>query len=195
MPNNETSSEPFSRMLKNVLDNGSLYTAMWIGLLFIMATYLYLPSKFSSVVGIILCIAMWKYDDWRPERKLYDAIDRVDVAFLTSYLNRGGNINFRSIMGTTMLHVASAKGNIDIISLLMKYNADLNALTNSNKSPLHFAVMKEHILVIDLLLKNGAEIDIIDSEGKTPYDLAVQLRYSEIADLLASSKVHTSQSL
>lgn len=192
MPNNETSNEPFSRMLKNVLDNGPLYTAMWIVIFFITSTYLYLPSRFSGVVGTILVIVMWKYDDWRPERKLYDAIDRVDVVFLTSYLDKGGNINFRSIMGTTMLHVASAKGNIDIMNLLITYNADLDSLTNSNKSPLHFAVTKEHIIVVDLLIKNGAKIDIVDDEGKTPYDLAIQLNQSEIADLLAASKANKS---
>lgn len=182
MSNHQPTSLVFERMLKNILSNGPFYTAMWAGILFTATTYLYLPAQFSSIIGGILIFSLWSYDSWRPERKLYDAIKKDDTKFLKSYLEKDKNVNFKSIEGFTMIHIACIQESIEIVDLLTKYGADVNVITIYGETPLHFAVSKVNIALVSLLIRCGAKVDLKDDEGKTPYDWAIQLNHIEIAE-------------
>lgn len=182
MSNHQPTSLVFERMLKNILSNGLLYTTMWVGILFTATTYLYLPAQFSSIIGGILIVSLWNYDSWRPERKLYDAVKRDDTKFLKSYLEKYKSVNFKSIEGFTMIHIACIQENVEIVNLLIGYGADVNVITIYGETPLHFAVSKANIALVALLIRCGAEVDFKDDEGKTPYDWAIQLNHMEIAE-------------
>lgn len=184
MVNQPTTSSTFDQMFKNILSNGPFYTAMWAGILFTAATYLYLPARFSSIIGSLLIIGLLNYHKWRPERKLHDAVKNDGITFLESYLKKGKNVDFKNIDGTTMLHIACMQDKIDIAHLLIQYGADINTITIYSDTPLFYAVSKRNLPLVSLLLKCGAKIDLKNDEGKTPYDLAVQLHHLEIAEIL-----------
>ncbi len=77
--------------------------------------------------------------------------------------------NFKAKDGITMLHVASKKGNVDIVNYLLKLNVQLNEQERIfNKTPLHYAVKNYHYPVVTLLLEYNANPNIKDSHGKTP---------------------------
>jgi ankyrin repeat protein len=184
MVNQQPTSPTFDRMFKNILSNGPFYTAMWAGLLLTASTYLYLPARFSSVIGSLLIISLLNYDKWRPERKPHDAVKNGDITYVESYLKKGKNVDLKSIGGITMLHIACMEDKVDIVDLLIQYGADINATTIYSDTPLLYAVGKRNLSLVSLLLRYDAKTNLKNDEGKTPYDLAIQLDQIEIAEIL-----------
>lgn len=56
-------------------------------------------------------------------------------------------------MGFTPLHVAGAHGNLDLVKLLIKYNANFYALTKDNKTVLDVAIENEQTEVVNYFLQ------------------------------------------
>lgn len=76
------------------------------------------------------------------------------------------NIN-TSTYGWTALSEASHEGNIDIVSLLLKNGADVNALNEGGSTPLMLASMQGHVEIVKLLVKNGADVNLTNKDGFT----------------------------
>lgn len=68
--------------------------------------------------------------------------------------------------GNTTLHVAAKQGFLEIVQLLWKYGADLDARNRLNQTPLHLATANDHSDVVELLIEYGADINAADSNGK-----------------------------
>lgn len=90
-------------------------------------------------------------------------------------LNNGANINLISFdkesgYGWTPLVLAirflGKKTTEEIIELLLKYGADVNIKSSSNKSPLYFAAKKENKKIVKLILDYGADIKTIYKDKK-----------------------------
>ena len=82
--------------------------------------------------------------------------------------------------------------------IFLKYEADVNAETNGERTPLHVAVLGEnrevvkvhdpHLVrssfrldVLQLLLKEGAYLNAVDTDGNTPLHIAAIVGASKIA--------------
>jgi ankyrin repeat protein len=63
----------------------------------------------------------------------------------------------RACDGSSSLHVASLKGHLDIVNLLIKNNADVNIRDENHITPLHVAAQQGHVFIIETLLKAGAD--------------------------------------
>ena len=55
----------------------------------------------------------------------------------------------------TALHIAAARGYVDIVLLLIEKGADINARTINDSTPLSFAVVNNHPEVVELLREAG----------------------------------------
>ena len=55
--------------------------------------------------------------------------------------------------GSSPLYIASQNGHTDIISLLLKANANLNRQRDDDTSPLYIASQQGHTDIVSLLLK------------------------------------------
>ena len=64
--------------------------------------------------------------------------------------------------GTTPLHEAAEKGNMEIVKLILDCGAEVDAKDKYLHTPLFKAVWFRHLEVVALLLKNGADIQIRD---------------------------------
>jgi hypothetical protein len=111
------------------------------------------------------------------ENNIYEAsilylAARFDKKNITQFLlshgaevdNSGGNR-----LGETPLHVAAQKGNIEIVKLLIKYKADVNARANhanGGYTPLCLAMGARHHQVVMTLIANGATSEAIGWEYK-----------------------------
>jgi ankyrin repeat protein len=90
------------------------------------------------------------------------------------------DVNMRSEeTGATALRIAVSRDNVDIIKVLLKYNANPNIVDNCGNTPLQDIVLqfkdktkknKEVCLEIaTLLLEAGADPDIKNNYGETPF--------------------------
>ena len=71
------------------------------------------------------------------------------------------NVCAESLEKHTPLHRAAWSGRTDVVQVLIKHNANINAVDCGGDTPLHDAAMRNHYnSVIEALLHGGADINI-----------------------------------
>ena len=98
------------------------------------------------------------------------------------------------IWGKAALHLAAARGHIDVAKELLAAGADPNAMSVRTKiltgeAPLHIAARNGHVDMCRVLLAGGAkpdlrQIDRYDAPGRFPLQLAVEGNHMEVLRLL-----------
>jgi ankyrin repeat protein len=81
---------------------------------------------------------------------------------------------------------------LDILKLLLAYEADPNQRGLNDYTPLHMAVSERNLPAVQLLLESGADPRLrtrID-DYETPRELAEKANLGQIADLLAAYEMH-----
>jgi len=81
------------------------------------------------------------------------------------------NINSKTPLGTTPLHVACIRGDADAVRVLLLVGADCNASGEAGYTPLHEAVAQGSWQVLSELLSAGANLEIRNDDGQTSLDL------------------------
>ncbi|TTX06316.1 Ankyrin repeat domain-containing protein 46 [Bagarius yarrelli] len=92
-----------------------------------------------------------------------------DVIYAKRLLETGSDPNARDCRGRSGMHLAAARGNVEICRLLHKFGADLLATDAQGNTALH---MCGHVDTIQFLVSNGLKIDICNHNGATPLVLA-----------------------
>ena len=77
-------------------------------------------------------------------------------------------VNCTNSDGFTPLHLASSEGHANMIDVLIKAGAQVDARTNNFRTPLHIACLRGNLNVIQTLVANGADINAKDIESNTP---------------------------
>lgn len=70
--------------------------------------------------------------------------------------------------GNTLLHYAANRGYLDIVTLLLKKGADINARDKDGRTPLHEAMAYRRYDVARFLVENGADMTLKNKNGETP---------------------------
>lgn len=86
--------------------------------------------------------------------------------------------------GKTALHVATAHDRADIVSLLLKHDAAVQACSDGGWTPLHNACDKGCEEIVRILLRAGAPINSQLLNGVTPLHLAAQGGHREVVECL-----------
>ena len=85
--------------------------------------------------------------------------ETMDLALMELLIEIGANVNMKEYYtGKTALHYAADMGHLEIVTLLLEHDADINVKNNRGTNALHFAVEKGHLEVVQLLLDNGVDI-------------------------------------
>ena len=101
-----------------------------------------------------------------------------------AYVNQAINAAFGVNM-VPLLHCAVAKGNIELIHLLINHGANIHVRDNNYRTVLHVAVLSgDRPDVIEMLINKGAVVDSRDINGTTPLFWAVQKNFNESAQKL-----------
>jgi len=79
---------------------------------------------------------------------------------------------------------ASIEGQLDIVKLLIKAGADINAKNEYGDTPLIVASRYNQMDIVKLLIKAGADINIKNKGGNTALMIAFRYGYEDIVDLL-----------
>lgn len=81
------------------------------------------------------------------------------------------SINFTHI---TLMHLASIANNVDVVRILISYDANVNAKTKPlGATPLHLASDQGNLEVVKVLLYHNADVNAKTDEGWTPLQLAL----------------------
>jgi hypothetical protein len=88
-------------------------------------------------------------------------------------LARNTDVNATDAKGRTALHVASANGYVDIMSLLLAAGANTETCNFKRNTALHWACIGGHLDAITLLLRHGASPSALNEAEQTPLDGAL----------------------
>jgi ankyrin repeat protein len=75
-------------------------------------------------------------------------------------------------------------GKVNVVTILLEYNVDINIENNDGMTALHWAAQKGDLVVLKLLVEKGAKVDSTDKNGNTPLDLAEIYEHKEIMEYL-----------
>lgn len=102
------------------------------------------------------------------------------------------DLQLQNWQGLTCLHISTLKGNLQLMTLLVKNGADINVQDGtSGKTPLHLAVENHDEMAVRLLLRMAAQVDAQMYNGCTPLHLAVGRKDAVIAAILCHSGADT----
>uniref|UniRef100_A0A4W3JE16 Ankyrin repeat domain 6b n=1 Tax=Callorhinchus milii TaxID=7868 RepID=A0A4W3JE16_CALMI len=106
-------------------------------------------------------------------------------------INKGAKIAVTK-HGRTPLHLASYKGHIDVVRILLKASCDLDIQDDSDQTALHRAAVVGNTEVISALIHEGAALDRQDKDGNTALHEAAWHGFSQSVKLLvkAGANVH-----
>ena len=99
-------------------------------------------------------------------------------------VDHGARLDFRYASGETILHLACARGNPQIVKRLLAAHADMSAIDQSANTPLDDAVLNDRLDVLRLLVSNGADARHLHPlDGRGPMQEAC---IKGFADLIAT---------
>ena len=100
-------------------------------------------------------------------------------------LQNGADPNVTRLNGYGPLHVAVNSGNIELVTLLIQYKADVHKKFRGY-TPLHLACLKAYNDIAFLLIQHDAKVNESDSSGRTPLILACS-KNDQLAHILIES--------
>lgn len=74
-------------------------------------------------------------------------------------INKGANINEKNNSGMSPLHIATKRGQVDIVQILLSNNVDVNAVDLQNKTALWYAINNQDDACFMRLLETGADFE------------------------------------
>lgn len=93
-------------------------------------------------------------------------------------------IDFLFNDNSTLLMRATKKGSEELVKMLIKAGASINAQNKNGNTALIYATTHNFINIASLLIKSGADVHIKNKRGESALSLAKQLNHPEIATLL-----------
>ena len=100
------------------------------------------------------------------------------VANIEKAILNGANVNSEVSFGTTALEYALINCNADIVSLLIRYGADVNLINEHGATPIFLACDEA---TLELLVDAGANVNFRTYDGYTPLHSALFRRNDYVA--------------
>lgn len=115
--------------------------------------------KTKNLVVALLLLSSCLTAGRSKEDALIKAVVAGDTLAVQNYLNEGVDPYSVDSYGSSILHIASKAGNIEMIDLILSYGSDNISSIDLNKlTPLHYAVLNNQKECSNLLLDNGASL-------------------------------------
>ncbi len=121
---------------------------------------------------------------------LYSAIERNRPSTALVLARTGIAINDADDRGTTPLHLASAKGMTELVTLMLEKGADPKLVSSSYATALHSAAMNGHLAIARALVAKGADPLAATSQGATALHQVAYGNHTEFVSYLLSLNVN-----
>ena len=140
----------------------------------------------ETVVGLVLITTLARAEPpHNNDTTIHEAAAIGDVIAVKKHLDKGVNLDVRDKLGRTPLKVAAISAKTEVVALLLKEGADVDARANCcGGMALHHVVFTGNKEIVDLLLKNKADVNAKDWAGNTPLQGAVIGEHIDMANLL-----------
>ncbi len=178
-----------------------LYRALQVGDLDQVKRHVYHGSNINS-------------PDGAGDYPIHVSARNAQVAITRVLLDHGARLDVRDAKGRTPLHLALAAGRTevaqvlfsagaadspqsllftlvregsadrDVLNLLRRRGADLDALDETGRAPLHLAVGNGRIALAKRLILAGADTNLPDTDGQTPLALALRAGDADLIRML-----------
>jgi len=99
-------------------------------------------------------------------------------------LENGADAHINNLDGASPLHAAAGLGDVNIIELLARHGAAVNAADDEGDTPLHWAVREGKPEAAQLLIKLGASVEQVNEDGESALDLALSVDDAVMAKAL-----------
>jgi len=119
-------------------------------------------------------------------------------SLFTSKIDEGSNLEILKYLidnkyvqinkGHSMLVYAAVIGQTEVVKLLLKHKASIEAADNNGNTALISAVINNHSTTVELLLKHKANTEATNNDGVTALILAVVHSHSTVVELLLKYK-------
>ena len=115
---------------------------------------------------------------------LVEAVKNDDVAAVRALLQKGANVNEPEVDGSTALHWAVYRNDIEMVEILIKAQADARAVNRYHVAPLSLACVNGNPAIVKRLLTAGADPNTSMPGGETAVMTAARSGNPEVLKLL-----------
>src|SRR5215216_4578771 len=108
----------------------------------------------SLIIALVVPLAAIAQN---TNEEFFAAARKGDAAAVKAFLDKGTDVNAKTLYGATALAYACDKGHIEVVKLLIERGADVNVRdTFYGEVPIGWASSKGHTEIVKLLLDKGA---------------------------------------
>eukprot|EP00073_Rattus_norvegicus_P035403 XP_008760352.2 PREDICTED: ankyrin repeat domain-containing protein 62 isoform X1 [Rattus norvegicus] len=131
---------------------------------------------------------------YKPLRKIHQAASEGDTERLQKMISLGKHsVHDRDFKQRTALHFACAYGHVEVVSVLLRNNCDIDAADRNSITPLMKAVQNWTYECVCTLLKHGADPNRMDKNGNTSLHYAVSEDNQTLAKCLLKYSANLEQ--
>ena len=128
-----------------------------------MKTHAWIISVVALAVGLSIGVAAGA----PPDLPLIDAVKNGAAAEVRELISQQVDVNSADLDGTTALHWAAHRENVDAVALLLDAGADASVGNRFGATPLLLASENANVSVINALLAAGADPGTATADGET----------------------------
>lgn len=174
------------------------YIAAILGILLVIALFLYLKFAFFIMVALLV-IGANVTDNWSDTLGISKLpliialIAMVGISlinYVVSILPTGLEPKPRekSPEGVKAMFYAIEKDNLVYAQKVLSMGFDPNLLSDSGYTPLQYAAMRGNAQMVELFIRNGANVGIMSRNGESAVELALKMGHSEGAEVLKKAR-------
>lgn len=174
------------------------YIASILGILLVIALFLYLKFAFFIMVALLV-IGANITDNWSDTLGISKLpliialIAMVGISlinYVVSILPTGLEAKPRekSPEGVKAMFYAIEKDNLVYAQKVLSMNFDPNVLSDNGYTPLQYAAMRGNAQMVELFIRNGANVAVLSKDGESAMELALKLGHGAAADVLKKAR-------
>ena len=141
-----------------------------------------------SLAALLAVFALWAATAFAGvDEDFLEAAKRGDLVTTRDLIAKGANVNAKvNEAGRTALILATERGYIEIVKLLLDKGVDVNTRYNAGQTALMIASYQGYIEIVRALIAKGADVNARDFLGDTPTTLAAEKNHEEVYRFLIS---------
>ena len=178
------------------IDRG--YIAAILGILLVIALFLYLKFAFFIMVALLV-IGANVTDAWSDTLGISKLpliialIAMVGISlinYVVSILPTGLEPKPRekSPEGVKAMFYAIEKDNLVYAQKVLSMNFDPNVLSDNGYTPLQYAAMRGNTEMVELFIRNGANVATLSKDGESAVELALKMGHGATADVIKKAR-------